>query len=93
MNLKNVEVMETSLKNPVAYSQPTTSVSEKLGRVLLVTAVSVGATVPAFADSGFDPSSIVTIISGFVSGVSAIGLAVLSLVVTGKVFKWVRTAL
>lgn len=58
----------------------------------LVVAAAVGATVPAFAE-GFDPSTIVTIISGFVAGVSAIGLAVLSLVVTGKVFKWVRTAM
>ena len=90
MNLKNVEVMETSLKNPVAYKL---TVSEKLGPVALVTAVSVGATVPAFAADGFDPSTIVTIISGFIAGVSAIGLAVLSLVVTGKVFKWVRTAM
>lgn len=59
----------------------------------LVVAAAVGATVPAFAADGFDPSTIVTIISGFVAGVSAIGLAVLSLVVTGKVFKWVRTAM
>jgi Bacteriophage coat protein B. len=61
----------------------------------LVVAATIGATLPAFAEttSGFDPSTIVTIISGFVAGVSAIGLAVLSLVVTGKVFKWVRTAM
>ncbi|MEQ1087533.1 major capsid protein [Acinetobacter seifertii] len=60
----------------------------------LVVAATIGATVPAFAaDAGFDVSSIVTIITGFVAGVSAIGLAVLSLVVTGKVFKWVRTAM
>jgi len=59
----------------------------------LVVAATIGATVPAFAADGFDPSTIVTIISGFVAGVSAIGLAVLSLVVTGKVFKWVRTAM
>lgn len=86
--------MEKHLNNPVAQPSATqTTVTEKLGRVALVTAVSVGATVPAFAADGFDPSSIVTIISGFIAGVSAIGLAVLSLVVTGKVFKWVRTAM
>lgn len=86
--------MEKHLNNPVAKPSATQiTVTEKLGRVALVTAVSVGATVPAFAADGFDPSTIVTIISGFVAGVSAIGLAVLSLVVTGKVFKWVRTAL
>lgn len=62
-------------------------------RKALALTVAVGATVPAFAAEGFDVSSIVTIITGFVAGVSALGLAVLSLVVTGKVFKWVRTAL
>lgn len=60
-------------------------------RAALVAALTAGATVPAFAE--FDPSSIVTIITGFIAGVSALGLAVLSLVVTGKVFKWVRTAI
>lgn len=62
-------------------------------RGALVAAIALGSTVPAFAEGGFDPSTIVTIITGFVAGVSAIGLAVLSLVVTGKVFKWVRTAM
>lgn len=61
-------------------------------RAALIAALAAGSTVPAFAE-GFDVTSIVTIITGFVAGVSAIGLAVLSLVVTGKVFKWVRTAL
>jgi hypothetical protein len=92
MNLKNVEVMETSLKNPVAYKL---TVSEKLGRVALVTAVTAvtAATAsPAFA-ADIDVSSIVTTITGFIAVVSSIGLAVLSLIVTGKVFKWVRTAL
>ena len=82
MNLKNVEVIETS--------KPKTNNSSllKTGAIVALTA---GATMPAFAE--FDPSSLVTTITGFVAGVSAIGLAVLSLVVTGKVFKWVRTAL
>lgn len=80
-------------KNQV--QQPKQQVSEKLGRVLLVTVGTAVMASPAFAagEYNFDPSSIVTIIAGFVAGVSAIGLAVLSLVVTGKVFKWVRTAI
>lgn len=89
MNLKIVEVMETSLKNPVAYKL---TVSEKLGRVALVTAVTAATASPAFA-AEIDVSSIVTTITGFIGVVSSIGLAVLSLIVTGKVFKWVRTAL
>lgn len=89
MNLKNVEVMETSLKNPVVY-KPT--VSEKLGRVALVTVITAATASPAFA-ADIDVSSIVTTITGFIAVVSSIGLAVLSLIVTGKVFKWVRTAL
>ena len=89
MNLKNVEVMETSLKNPVVYKL---TVSEKLGRVVLVTAGTALMASPAFA-AEIDVSSIVTTITGFIAVVSSIGLAVLSLIVTGKVFKWVRTAL
>ena len=73
------------------------TVVEHKGKVSLKNRFIVGsgvllAAAPAFAD-GFDVTSIVTIITGFVAGVSAIGLAVLLLVVTGKVFKWVRTAL
>jgi hypothetical protein len=63
-----------------------------LGRVALVTAVTAATASPAFA-ADIDVSSIVTTITGFIAVVSSIGLAVLSLIVTGKVFKWVRTAL
>jgi hypothetical protein len=82
---------------PVVSVQKNQAIKAKLSklnaaeRAALVAALAVGATTPAFAE--FDVSSIVTIITGFVAGVSALGLAVLSLVVTGKVFKWVRTAL
>lgn len=76
-------------KNQVAL--PVKNNNSTARKALAVT-LAVGATVPAFAE-GFDVSSIVTIITGFVAGVSALGLAVLSLVVTGKVFKWVRTAI
>lgn len=80
--------METLNQAPVVAKNNNT-LPRKVGAVV----VAVGATAPVFAADGFDPSSIVTIVTGFVAGVSAIGLAVLSLVVTGKVFKWVRTAL
>ena len=38
-------------------------------------------------------TEIVTTITGTVATVSAIGLAVLTLYVTAKVFKWVKTAM
>lgn len=79
--------MDTLNKAPVVAN------NKKLLAKGAVLTLAVGATAPVFAADGFDPSTIVTIVTGFVAGVSAIGLAVLSLVVTGKVFKWVRTAL
>lgn len=77
------------MENQVQVKKPKLNTAE---RGALVAAIALGSTAPVFAE-GFDPSTIVTIITGFVAGVSAIGLAVLSLVVTGKVFKWVRTAM
>lgn len=43
--------------------------------------------------AGIDVSTVVTTISDGVATVSAIGLAVLSLVVVIKVFKWARSAM
>ena len=60
----------------------------KIGLALTIAAMSA----PAFAEAP-DVSSIVTVITGCVATISAIGLAVLSLVVTAKVFKWVKTAM
>lgn len=85
MENQNVNVQETEVIKAKVSKLNTAE------RAALVAALAVGATTPAFAE--FDPSTIVTIISGFIAGVSALGLAVLSLVVTGKVFKWVRTAI
>lgn len=49
---------------------------------------------PAFATGEpFDVTSILLVITGAVAVISSIGLAVLSLVVTGKTFKWAKTAL
>lgn len=47
----------------------------------------------AFADTGVDASAIVSIITGAVTTISAVGLAVLSLVTTIKLFKWVQRVL
>lgn len=50
-------------------------------------------TANAAADYTVDVSTVVTIITGGVAVVSSIGLAVLSLVVVVKLFKWARSAL
>ena len=79
-NLKNVEVMENTQKNQ----------SFKNRAYALVAASAVAA--PAMAANDWS-TEIVTTITGTVATVSAIGLAVLTLYVTAKVFKWVKTAM
>ena len=79
-NLKNVEVMENTQKNQ----------SLKKRAYALVAASGVAA--PAMAANDWS-TEIVTTITGTVATVSAIGLAVLTLYVTAKVFKWVKTAM
>ena len=79
-NLKNVEVMENTQKNQ----------SFKKRAYALVAASAVAA--PAMAANDWS-TEIVTTITGTVATVSAIGLAVLTLYVTAKVFKWVKTAM
>lgn len=73
-------------------------VQEKQGKVSLwQTAVGTGAMVAmgsAHAEIGvstFQP--IITMITGLAAVVSAVGMAVLTVYATGKVFKWVKTAL
>ncbi|MFV5455378.1 major capsid protein [Acinetobacter towneri] len=78
-NLKNVEVMENTQKRQ----------SFKNRAYALVAASAVAA--PAMAEDW--STEIVTTITGTVATVSAIGLAVLTLYVTAKVFKWVKTAM
>lgn len=78
-NLKNVEVMENTLKKQ----------SYKNRAYALVAASAV--TAPAMANEW--STEIVSTITGTVATVSAIGLAVLTLYVTAKVFKWVKTAM
>ena len=79
-NLKNVEVMENTQKQQ----------SFKNRAYALVAASAVAA--PAMAAEDWS-TQIVTTITGTVATVSAIGLAVLTLYVTAKVFKWVKTAM
>ena len=79
-NLKNVEVMENTQKRQ----------SFKNRAYALVAAGAVAA--PAMAADDWS-TEIVTTITGTVATVSAIGLAVLTLYVTAKVFKWVKTAM
>lgn len=73
------------------------TVVEKNGKTALTTgamgtAVVLGSMANANA-AGIDVSTVVTTISDGVATVSAIGLAVLSLVVVIKVFKWARSAM
>ena len=78
-NLKNVEVMENTQKR------------QSLNRAYALFATSAVAA-PAMAAQDWS-TEIVTTITGTVATVSAIGLAVLTLYVTAKVFKWVKTAM
>ena len=78
--LKNVEVMENTQKQQ----------SFKNRANALVAASAVAA--PAMAADDWS-AEIVQTITGTVATVSAIGLAVLTLYVTAKVFKWVKTAM
>ena len=55
--------------------------------------VAVSAALATNANAAIDVSSVVTTITDGVTTVSAIGLAVLSLVVVIKVFKWARSAM
>ena len=52
-----------------------------------------GSAANAAGEFTLDTSSVVTTITGGVAVVSSIGLAVLSLVVVVKLFKWARAAL
>ena len=79
-NLKNVEVMENTQKQQTLKNRA----------YALVAASALAA--PAMAAEDWS-TQIVTTITGTVATVSAIGLAVLTLYVTAKVFKWVKTAM
>lgn len=60
---------------------------------MVVTGIALSASSVFAAEGGVDVSTVIQTITGAVATVSAIGLAVLSLFVTAKVFKWVKTAM
>ncbi len=60
---------------------------------MVVTGIALSASSVFAAEGGVDVSTVIQTITGAIATVSAIGLAVLSLFVTAKVFKWVKTAM
>lgn len=94
MNLFNVvkrcaDAVVTAAKNV------THKVADVLARPLVVGSTGLAMASGARAQSAFtlDTSDIVTVITGGVTAVSAIGVAVISLVVVIKLFKWVQRVL
>lgn len=83
--------------NQVQVAEQVKSVAPNMSarRQAIATALILGvcAMTGAHAEGGVDVSTIVTMITGFVATVSAVGLAVLSLFVTAKMFKWIKTAI
>ncbi len=75
----------------VQKSKPT--LGQKAGVVAAIGLALAGSTANAAGEFTLDTSSVVTTITGGVAVVSSIGLAVLSLVVVVKLFKWARSAL
>lgn len=67
---------------------------DKFGRYALVTgvAMSAGGIANANTPTAPDLTPIVTMITGLASVVGSIGMAVLTVYATAKVFKWVKTA-
>lgn len=81
-------------KFAVASLAPVSKVRALLPTLVGLTLLGAGAanaqTVSAYT---FDPAPIVTVIAGGVTSVAAIGVAVISLVVVIKLFKWVQRVL
>ncbi|WP_180004449.1 MULTISPECIES: major capsid protein [unclassified Acinetobacter] len=69
------------------------TLAQKAGVVAAIGMALAGSTANAAGEFTLDTSSVVTTITGGVAVVSSIGLAVLSLVVVVKLFKWARSAL
>lgn len=67
-------------------------INQKSTKVAVVTGLST-VSVSAFANpQAPDLSPIVTMINGLVAVVASVGMAVLTVYATAKVFKWVKTA-
>lgn len=70
------------------------TLAQKAGVVAATGYMALGAsTANAAGEFSLDATSVVSTITGGVAVVSSIGLAVLSLVVVVKLFKWARSAL
>lgn len=66
---------------------------DKFGRYALVTGVAMSAGIAnANTPTAPDLTPIVTMITGLAAVVGSIGMAVLTVYATAKVFKWVKTA-
>lgn len=83
--------MEQQAKKPTVVARSNTF-KHNAQRFGMATAIS-GTAITANAAEGIDVTSVVATITDGVTTVSAIGLAVLSLVVVIKVFKWARSAM
>ena len=69
------------------------TLAQKAGVVAAIGLALAGSNANAAGEFTLDTSSVVTTITGGVAVVSSIGLAVLSLIVVVKLFKWARSAL
>lgn len=65
----------------------------ELAVALAVVGATLGSSARAAGEFTIDASTIVSVITGGVTTISAIGIAVLSLVVVIKLFKWVQRVL
>ncbi|WP_347473212.1 major capsid protein [Acinetobacter thermotolerans] len=86
MELKNVERIEQAQQDSRAKN-----FAKKAGA--LATLAALGVTAAHAEGTTIDVGDVVSTITNGVSIVSAIGVAVLSLVVVIKVFKWARSAM
>lgn len=83
-------------KNPSFMQRTKAFFSTKAAQLMtVVTVVTLNGVTAAHAEGGISVESfqpIITLISGMVAIVSSIGMAVLTVYATSKVFKWVKTA-
>ena len=92
MNSINV-VKRHALSTVTAAQNLARKAGDSAGRLLVVGAAGLAATSGANAATTVDVSAVVTAISDGVTVVSSIWVAVLSLVVVIKIFKWVQRAI
>lgn len=90
--LKNCEV-QVSVKQQGIFSKATSFVKQKSYQLAVAGALGMGA-VSANAAAIEIPAmtEIITMITGMVAVVASVGMAVLSVYATARVFKWVKAA-